>query len=698
MRWLTRLFRRERLERELESELHFHVEQQTRDLIAEGVDAAEARRLALASFGGLEPMKEAARDARGTRWFEDLARDVHYSFRTMRRAKGLTAAVIVSLALGIGANGAIFSVIQALILRPLPIASADDVSFLNRTGFEEPNLLFSHPMLLRFEREIPTVAFAAMSSTTSLQLTTGADVELTTGQLVSGDWFALLGVGAAAGRVLAASDDEKIGGGPVAVLSHGAWTRIFARDPTVVGRTIRINGLPMTVVGVAAEGFAGLMVGQAIDVWAPLAMQHDLRYFGNASNTNGDLAQPWVPQDAVQWLTLIARAPQTVRAAGLARIDAVYRQDLQERSASITDPVARDRAMREHVELLSGARGLSPLRDTMSRALLILMGAVGLLLLVACANLANLLLARSASRASEFAVRLSLGAGRGRLIRQLITESVMPACLGGLLGLVVAYWSGRALLRLASSTSRPIPLDLPLDWTFAAFGLGLALLTGMLFGLVPALRLSRVNVTSDLKSARRVIGAERARRFPASSLLVTAQVALSLTLLIGAVLFVRTFQNLVATDLGFDREEVLSARFNPRLAGIDPPSLPALYERLLTQAHAIPGARAAALAMSGPVTGSNRTGCCILIDGQPNELGAAASVREDFVTDEYFDVFGAPLLRGRAFGPQDDPDGAGVAIVNEAFVRRFFGDADPIGRRIGYGDPTNTIVGVVPNA
>lgn len=698
MRWLMRLFRRERLERELESELRFHLEQQTRDLAATGIATDEARRLALASFGGLEPVKEAARDARGTRWLEDLGRDVHYSFRTMRRAKGLTAAVIVSLALGIGANGAIFSVIQALILRALPIANPDEVFFLNRTGFDEPNLLFSHPMLIRFKREMRHVGFAAMSSTASLQITTGQNVELTAGQLVSGDWFGLLGVGATVGRVLAPSDDEKLGGGAVAVLSHGAWTRFFARDPSVIGRTLRINGQPMTLVGVAAEGFAGLMVGQTVDVWAPLSIQHELRYYGNASNTNGDLARPWVSQDEVQWLTVIARAPLATRAAVLARMDTVYRQDLEERSASIADPVAREQAMREHIGLLSGARGLSSLRDTMSPALLVLMGAVGLLLVVACANLANLLLARSASRASEFAVRLSLGAARGRLVRQLITESVMPAGLGGVLGLVVAYWSGRALLRLASSTSRPIPLDLPLDWTFAAFGLGLSILTGLLFGLVPALRLSRVNVSSDLRSARRVIGAERARRFPASSLLVAAQVGLSLTLLIGAGLFVRTFQNLVATDLGFDREQVLSARFNPRLAGIDPPSLPRLYERLLTQARAIAGTRAAALATWGPVTGSNRTGCCIQIDGRPNQLGTAAAVREDFITEEYFDVLGAPIIRGRAFGTQDGPDAAQVAIVNAAFARKFFGDADPIGHAIGYGDPSNTIIGVVPDA
>jgi hypothetical protein len=364
MTWLRRLLSRNRLERELDAELSFHVDRLVQDFIADGVPADEARRRALLRFGGIEPTKEAARDARGTRWVEDAGRDIRYALRMMRRTKGFTAAALLSLALGIGANAGVFSVIEALLLRPLPVARPNEIVFLNRTGFDEPNLRFSHPELLRLAADIPDASFAAMSSSARMQMAAAQGAELVLGQLVTGTWFQVLGVRPAAGRVLTPADDHTLGGSPVVVLSDAFWTRQFGRDPAIVGRSMQLNGTAVTVVGVAPPDFAGLTVAESIDVWLPVAMQQELRYQGNASINNADIRKPWVPQDGIEWLTIVARIPPA--APGIAaRIDASYRRHLQETVASIQNPERRAYRLREHATLLPGARGLSPLRDEM---------------------------------------------------------------------------------------------------------------------------------------------------------------------------------------------------------------------------------------------------------------------------------------------------------------------------------------------
>ncbi len=694
MTWLRRLFSHDRLERELEAELSFHVDRLAQDFIARGASPEEARRRALVRFGGIEPIKEAARDARGTRWLENIGRDIRYALRMMRRAKGFSAAAVLSLALGIGANAGVFSVIEALLLRPLPVRRPNEIVFLNRTGFDKPNLRFSHPELLRLGSENPDVSFAAMSSTTRMQMAMPGGAELVLGQLVTGTWFQVLGVRAAAGRVLTAADD-RAPGSPVAVLSDGFWSRQFGRDRAVVGRSLRLNGTAATVVGIAPPGFTGVTVAESVDVWLPVAMQEQLRYLGNASINNADMRKPWVPQDGIEWLTIVARIPPRVPAVG-ARIDGSYRRHLQTTVLSIQNPERRAYRLREHITLLPGARGVSPLRDEMSGALVVLMVTVALLLLVACANLANLLLARTSARRPELAIRLALGAGRRRLAAQLLTESLIVALIAGGAAIVLAHWSGHALLALASSGPSPIPLALPVDWQLLAFALGVSLATGLLFGLAPVLRLSRGDVGADLKTARRVAGGERAVGVPFSKILVVAQVALSLALLVGATLFVRTFRNLMALDAGFEREQVLSARIDPRLAGFAEAQLPALYDRLIERARLMPGARGAALALSGPVTGSARTSS-FTIKGRPTRV-ADDSARVDYVTPDYFTTVGTGLIRGRLFTERDDERAARVAIVSETMAHHFFGNDDPIGSRIGDDQPDTEIVGVVRDA
>jgi predicted permease len=697
MGWLARVFRRDRLERELDAELQFHVAEEVKRLQADGVPPEDARRRALAGFGGLEPIKEQARDARGTRWLEDLSRDVRYAFRMMRRSPVFTVAAILSLAIGIGANAAIFSISDALLLRPLDVARPAELSFLNRAGYSQPNYRFSYPGLGRLQQGVSDVQFAASGSVSRVQIERERGAELALGQLVSGNWFDVLGVGASAGRVLSSNDTSQVGEARVVVLSHDFWARQFGSDPRVVGSSLRVNGVPLTVVGVAADRFTGVTVGQRVDVWAPVTIQSDLRFRGNASIDNADGSKPWVTQDGVQWLTIVARiAPPVNPVEAATRIAAVCRQQTEQAAAKIQDSERRNFRLREHVELVAGTRGLSNLRDSFSQPLVVLMVTVAAVLLIACANLASLLLARSTARGREFALRLSLGAARGRVMRQLLAESVTLAGLGGLAGLGLGRLGGQALLVLASNGARAIPLDLPVNWRLVAFTAGVSLLTGVLFGLGPAIRCSRPNLVDPLKAGGRVAGGERrAGGLGFGKVLIALQVALSFALLVGALLFLRTFRNLITVDTGFDRSSVVVAMFDPILSGVTEAQLPDLYARLVERAKTIPGVNHASLALSGPVTGSARIST-ISIDAEPMRAGNDGDAREEYVAADYFQTVGITLLRGRPFTNDDDAKRPRVAVVNETLAKHFFGDQNPIGHRVGYGPPTDTeIVGVV---
>ncbi|HKW02385.1 MAG TPA: ABC transporter permease [Vicinamibacterales bacterium] len=699
MGWLSRLLGRERLERELDAELAHHVSEEARRLEREGVAADDARRQALARFGGIEPIKEQARDARGTRWIEDLSRDVRYAFRMMRRSPMFTAAAVVSLAVGIGANAAIFSISDALLLRPLDVTRPNELWFVNRAGFASPNYRLSYPSLMHLQVAVPDVQFAASAAANRIQIDREGGAELALGQLVSGNWFDVLGVSAAAGRVLGMNDAPSPGTAPVAVLSYDFWTREYGNDPRAVGSTIRVNGLPLTIVGVAEKNFAGVSVGTRVDLWAPVTIQQELRSRGNASIDNADGSKPWVTQEGVAWLTVVARVPASVNVAEAgARIAGYWKTEVEDRADMVKDTAQRNFRLREHAELVPGARGLSNLRDSFSQPLVVLMVTVAAVLLIACANLASLLLARSTARGKEFALRLSLGAGRGRIVRQLLTESLTLSLIGGIVGLGVAQLGGQGLLVLASSGSRAIPLDLPVDWRLLAFTAAVSIVTGVLFGLGPAIRSARPSLVEPLKAGTRVVGAERKGALSFGKVLIALQVALSFALLVGALLFLRTFQNLLGVDTGFDRSEVVVAGIDPMLSGVTPGQLPDLYAKLIERGRAIPGGTAAALALSGPVSGSARTSS-ISVDAEPMRVGKDADVREEYVTTEYFRTVGMQVLRGRSF-TSDDRDGhPSVCVVNQSMAKHFFGDVDPIGHHIGYGNPTDVeVVGVVRDA
>jgi predicted permease len=645
-------------------------------------------------------MKEYTRDARRTGWLEDLLKDTRYAGRMMRRHPGFTLAAVLSLAVGIGANTAIFSVADALLLRSLPVERPSELTFLNRAGYDEQILRFSYPMYVKFRDGLPEAGIAAMGSIARVQATINGTSELISGQLVTGNWFDVSGVKAAEGRLLTAADTREPGGAAVAVLSHRYWSRRFGASPAVIGTTIVMNGTPLTIVGIGPPPFGGLTVGERVDVWLPVTMQHELHLVGNASINDADGRKPWVTQDGIDFLRVVARVPPSLGVqAATARLGAIRRPVREATAGTIEDPERRAYALRERLELLPGTRGLSPLREGFTTPLTLLMATVAIVLIIGCANLASLLLARGAARGREFALRLSLGARRGRVVRQLLTESVALAGLGGLAGLAVARWGSGMLLQLASSGTSAIPLDVTVDWRVVTFAMVVSLLTGVAFGLVPALRLARTDMGDAIKSGGRVIGpVARRGLFPLGKSLVVVQVALALTLLVGAVLFLRTFHNLLQVDTGFERERIVTARFDPRLAQISEDRLPALYDRLLEEARRIPGVQAASLALSGAATGSQRISSYV-VRGKPQRPAGEDSAREEYIEPGYFTLMSIPLLRGREFGPQDSPKAPDVILINESLARKFFGDEDPIGQRMGYDTPAEMeIIGVVRDA
>jgi len=694
--WLRRLMGSRKLERDLDKELRFHVESRAEDLTREGVDPHEARRRALAEFGCYEPVKEAARDARGTRWLGDLWQDVRYTRRVLWSAKGFTAAAVLSLGVGLGANAAVFRVMDGVMFRPLDVPRPNELFFVNRSQANESR--FSHPTYLQLASAMPAAAFAVSSPPATMQATIHGAAQLVTTQLISGNWFDVVGVRAGTGRLLTPSDDRGQGEPLATVISDWLWERRFGREPSVVGSTLMINGLAFTVAGIAQPGFRGLVVGTPTDVWIPVHSQHEVRHRSSASSDNADSNAPWIPQDGMSWLVLLGRAPATVdRTRLLTTLEAKHQQILQARYEKEEDAKRKARALRETLSLVDGTHGLSTLRTRLAPALRVLMGMSLLVLVVAAANLANYLLARGAVRRREFALRLAIGARRGRIIRQLLTESLVLACLGGTLGVALALWGGQLLLLVVSTTSNPVPVNLPIDWRILGFGAALTVCTGLAFGLIPALRLSRPDVGDAIKSGGRVVDSVGAGRFrfPLMRVLVGVQVALSLLLVVGAALFQQTFRNLVHIDPGFERETVLDVRFDTRLAGFEQSQLPALYTALIEEASRVPGVRSATLGLVGPATGASRTSNLTVEKYEPAK-DEEPSFHQEGVGPSYLATMGMRLIEGRDFDSRDDARNKKVAIINASMARRYFGGGSPIGRHFGYGEPTQfEVVGVV---
>jgi predicted permease len=685
------LFRRSRKERELDEELRFYVETLADEKVRAGMSADEALRAARIELGGMEQVKEQVRDVRPGAWLDGLLQDVRYALRGLASNPGFSVVAVVSLALGIGANSALFSVFNAVLLRTLPVAHPEQLFVLSlaESSYRRPDG-FSYPLFQRMRGVTPT-GLAAMTRIARMHSTIDGDKETETRfvQLVSGDYFAVLGVSPALGRMLG-PDDNRGDGQLVAVISHGLWERRFGGSAGVLGRGLTLNGAHVTIVGVAPAGFTGMWLESPADVWIPLPMQPIVRYAQNFSTSDGsDPAKPWLGQEEIRWLNLVVRG----RANGGA-LDTVFRQSVPRQAEAISSPEARRLFLQLRLSLNPIARGFSNLRGQYAAPLFALMVMVALVLLIACANTANLLLARSSRRKREMALRLALGATRGRLIRQLMTESFLLAAIAAAAGLAITSGVSGLLVRGVGIAQAAIPTGV--DARVFGFTVAISVIITFLFGMAPAFHATRVEPESTLKTSARSV--HFGARLNAQKLLIAAQMAWTLILVVGAMWFAESLRNLAKLNLGFDQEHVVTVWINPQSVGYPAGKLPALYQRLLESVEALPGVRSASVAVCGLVAGCRSTSDIQIAEYQAR-AGEQILVQENFVGLNYFSTVGMRLVAGRDFTDRDNDKAPLVAIVNEAFARRYFPRASPIGRRFGYTEKADTeIVGVVEDA
>jgi predicted permease len=657
------LISRGRLDRELDAELRFHLEMQAEDNARAGMDAAEARYAAARSFGGAEQIKERHREARSFAVIESIYKDLRYALRTMRGNPGFTATAVVSLALGIGANTAIFSLIDALMLRWLPVSHPEQLVQIVVPMRDRVQQTFSYPTVLDLASH-PNV-FVGLAGFSSDQFNTGEAVR-TPGAWVSGGYYQTLGLEPIAGRLLTEADDQ-IGAPPVAVISDGYWTRKFARDPAAVGQSIRIQGTSVTIVGISPPGFDGMDVSQHADITLPIAVTPQIIRESYGQGMIGP--NYWTRQ-------IVARLKSGVSAAqAKAMVAVVWPQVKGPREVTSLKP-----------DLIPAGMGWTELRQKFQKPLLVLMGIAAVVLLIACANLANLLLARSTARQREIAVRLAIGAGRGRVIRQLLTESLLLAGAGAALAIVIARFGGSFLVQMLSSAQRvPIALDVSPNSHVLLFTSLAAVATTLLFGLAPALRATAHGPGPGLKDHAAHFTAQQ-RRF--GSALAILQVSLSLLLLIGAGVFIRTLQNLKNLDAGFRRDGVLIAEITAPLGAMDP-KLDAFFRDLADRARRLPGVVSVGLSDDTPLRGGYIKDE-IRIAGHPR----GESALRDRVGPGYFETLRTPLLQGRDFTFADSHAAAGVVIVNQAFARQFFPGGRALGQHMRIGEDLE-IVGIV---
>jgi predicted permease len=526
-------------------------------------------------------------------------------------------------------------------------------------------------------------------------------------QLVSGEYFAALRQQAQFGRLFEASDNRAVGAHPVAVVSDGFWRRRFGAAPDAVGRSLAINGTSFAVVGVTRPHFFGTTLSlRAPDVWIPYMMQSIVRYSQNVSENNGaDTRNPWPPQPAISWLNVFARVPANEAGRVEAAATTVSQRDNE--AVLPTDATADDRAAirQQRVALADASTGLSVLRGAVAHPLYVLLAMVAVLLVISCGNVAGLLLSRAAGRAREMAIRQSIGAGRLRLVRQMLAESLLLAVAGGLVGITFAVWARDALLGLMVNVGSWSTLDLntALDGRVLGFSLAVSALTGLGCGLLPAFRGTRVPVAEALKHEGRGSVTEGGRTgLLIGKTLVAAQMAFCLLLLVVAALFTRSFRALTRTDIGFDREHVLTARVDVRGAGYSAEERQALYRRLVESLQAIPGVAAASCSANGPLGGSQRISSLSVEGHDPSGANERLRTNEETVTDRYFETMGLRLLDGRGFRPEDRAPGARSTLVNATMAHRFFPGQSAVGKRWNYGGPigkdANVIIGVVEDA
>jgi predicted permease len=673
-----------RKESDLDEEIQFHLAEEADERIAAGLAEAEARAAAKKDFGNVALIRETTREVWGWGAAERLIQDLRYGCRTLTGTPVVSAVAILSLALGIGANTAIFSVLNTLLLRSLPVDEPRQLVLLQDESGRRRE--WTNPIWeqVRDRAGLFDGAFAASSA--RFNLAVRGESEFVDGLWASGNMFDVLGVRAVIGRTLTDRDDRAGGGpdGPVAVIGYGFWQRRFGGDPNAIGRALVVDGAVFTIVGVTPPQFFGVDVGRTFDVALPVGTVTLVRN-----------PRP-LQQRSIWWLRIMIRLkPGQSAEAGTALLRALQPQIREATLPTDWHPGELGKFLRDPFRLESAANGDSNLRRRYLRPLTTIMVVVGAVLLIACANLANLLLARAAARRHELSLRMALGASRLRLVRQLLTESLLLSAVGALLGLVLAHWGSRLLVGELSTAANTVFLDLSLDWRVLAFTASVAVATAVLFGTAPAWRGARLQPHAALKSRGR--GAIGDGSLGPGHLLIVVQVALSLVLLAGAGLFVRTFSTLANLDTGFDARSILVAgvELTPR---IDPARRPELFRQLLAAAAAIPGVSSAALSHGIPLSNNTWNNLIELPDGP--ELPAAERLTYfNIVSAGWFRTYGTPILDGRDFTSDDTPGSPMVAIVNEAFARRFNAGRNPVGMRVRQPwDIERRVVGYVTDA
>ena len=669
----------------LDDEIGTHLSLLAAEFERRGLPPAEARRAARRAFGGVEQMKEVYRERRGIPALESLFQDARHAVRTLRRNPGFAVVAVLTLALGIGANSALFSVIDALMLRKLPVDRPDDlVIFTSRGDGPNPNVTFSYPLFQDFRDAANLFTGIAASGGTQRRQSTlssrgaGSVVEAVDVEAVSGNFFAVVGVHAVLGRTLMDDDDRAGSPQPVIVLSHRFWQRRFGGRADVVGSQIAIDGVTFTVIGVAAEGFHGFEVGDDPDVWWPLQMIPQM---------GPERMAKLATQRNSEWLLIVGRLkPDADRRAAQAQMSVVLRRDLDEtlkrRSSRPDRPIAaseRQALLNQRLELESGSTGSSELRIRFTRPLLVLTAGVGAVLLIMCANIANLLLARAAARRQEISIRLAIGAGRRRLVRQLLTESIVLSTIGGVVGLGVAVWVSQLLVSFVPDPD--ITLRPRLDGNVLLFTAAISTVAGVIFGLGPAFSATAPTFQATLVGAR----STPARRAAVTNALVVSQVALSVIVLLGAGLFVRTVKNLQAIDLGFEQEQLTVFRV-ALPPDAETPRRTADYREIVRRLDEEPDVTGASFSFFGLLSNMNRTQR-VRVPGYVPAVDESMRVQLTHVEPSYFGVTGIRILDGRPFTRTDETTGRRVAIVDRTMERRYFGGS-AVGKRFSLEGPS----------
>jgi predicted permease len=668
---------------DLEDELRAAFDLLVDEKIAAGMRPEEARRAATLELGRLESITTQVRQARGGSGLDALWQDATFGARQLRRSPLFAATAILSLAIGIGANATIFSLVDALLLRDLRFEDPGQLVELDRVTPRGQGSSFSYPAYEMLRDQNSVLSGAIAMSMTPIEATSDDAARPPAGRLVSGNFFDVLRARPLLGRTLTPADDAP--GAAAAVITFGLWQREFGGIPDVLGRIVRVDSAQFTIVGVLPSTFDDLVPGRPADFFLPMSSEPRLR------------RESWLHRPDFSWLAIVGRLkPGVSLETAAAGLDPIFARVVEDLAATMPDEDGRRRIRSHRLAVASAANGLADLRRQFSKPVLLLAGAVALVLLIACANVVNLLLARGVARRREIALRLAIGASRSRLVRQLLTESALLGAAGGALGLLVAGAGAPLLVRLVSDGNAPIGLDVAPGATVLLFTAGTALVSSFLAGVLPAFRAVRADITPSFQGDTRSLSMTRTSARWGRALIV-AQVALSVLLLVGAALLIATLRNIRRFDPGFERDHVLLLRLDPERAGYTDARIATYYRDVLSRIRAMRGVRAASLSIVTPISGGG-IDLPFAVAGRPREAGVM--VYANRTTEGFFATMGTPLLAGRDFVPQDGARRGTVVIVNRALAERYFKDDDPIGHRIRLRTDTGEleIVGVVANA